>query len=93
VPDEAAQDHLHERRTMRTHEFWRERRTGHIWAVELEDGIVAACAGPLHPGDIDPEYLDGYDYSRAEAARLGAAREEFDLLDEEALLLLAASDD
>ena len=77
---------------MRTYEFWRERSTGDIWAVEFDDGIVAACAGPLHPRDIDPQYLDGYDYSRAEAARLEAAREEFDLLDEEALLLLAAID-
>jgi len=78
---------------MRTYEFWRERGTGDIWAVELEDGIVAACAGPLRPGDIDPAFLDGYDYSPAEAARLEAAREEFDLLDEAALLLLSAGGD
>lgn len=78
---------------MRTYEFWRERRTRDIWAVELEDGIVAACAGPLHPGEIDPAYLDGYDYSPAEAERLEAAREEFDLLDEEALLLFPAGGD
>jgi len=78
---------------MRTYEFWRERTSGDIWAVELEDGIVAACAGPLHPGDINPAYLDGYDYSPAEAERLDGAREEFDLLDEKALLLLAAGGD
>jgi hypothetical protein len=78
---------------MRTHEFWRESKSGEIWAVELSDGVVSACRGPLDPDEVAVDYLSGYDYTVAAAAELEARREEFELLDEQALLLLHAASD
>lgn len=31
----------------RKREFWKHLRTGEIWAVEVHDGRVVACCGPL----------------------------------------------
>jgi hypothetical protein len=73
---------------MRTYEYWRHRKTREIWAVELKDGVVVGCAGPLHPGDVGPDFLPGYDYTPEGAVVLEAARDAFELLDEAALLLL-----
>jgi hypothetical protein len=73
---------------MRTHEFWRDRETGETLAVELLDGVVTGCAGPLHPSEISTSFLERYSYDSHEAARVEAARDRFELLDEEALFLL-----
>jgi hypothetical protein len=81
------------RRGMKTHEFWREAGTRAIWAVELRDGIVVGGRGPLKPDEVAVDYLSGYDYATAKAADLEARREEFEPLDEEALLLLHAASD
>lgn len=78
---------------MKTYEFWREVRSGDVWAVELTDGVVAGAAGPLHWSELKLAYLHGYDYSAAEGARLDAARDEFELVEEKALLLLSVSAD
>jgi hypothetical protein len=80
------------RREMETHEFWRE-RTGDIWAVVLKQGVVVACAGPLRPDDVDPDYLSGYDYVTRGADRIEREREEFEVLDEATVHLLAAGAD
>lgn len=31
----------------RKREFWKHLRTGEIWAVEVHDGRVVACCGPV----------------------------------------------
>lgn len=64
---------------MREHEFWRERSTGRIYAVELEDGIVSGCCGPLAASDIEDDFLPTFDYSAERAAWLEQHREEFEL--------------
>jgi hypothetical protein len=73
---------------MRTHELWHDRESGEIWAVELLDGVVAGAAGPLRPGSVSPALLKHFGYDRSEAARIESTRSRFDLLDEQALLLL-----
>jgi hypothetical protein len=78
---------------MKTHEFWRETKTGEIWAIELSDGAVSGCCGPLAPDAVATDYLLGYDYTAALAAELDRRREEFELLGEEALLFLHAASD
>jgi hypothetical protein len=69
----------------KTYEFWRERRTGEVWAVELADGIVVACCGPLHHKDVDAAFLHAFDYKPGEAARIEAGRDGFDLIDPDLL--------
>ncbi|HET7568466.1 MAG TPA: hypothetical protein VFJ91_10770 [Gaiellaceae bacterium] len=64
---------------MRTHEFWRERDTGHVWAVELREGIVIGCFGPLAHAEVDDELLARFDYDRDDAEWVEAHRDEFDL--------------
>lgn len=79
---------------MTTHEFWRETASGEVWAVELEDGVVSRCLGPLHWSEIHPTFLrEGYEYSSDEAEAVEARRQEFEPLDETAVLLLAGSVD
>jgi hypothetical protein len=64
---------------MRQWEFWRERSTGRIFAVALEDGAVTGCCGPLHPNDVDEDFLPTFDYTAERAAWLDEHREELDL--------------
>ena len=78
---------------VKTYEFWRETSTGDVWAVELTDGVVSGAAGPLHWSEIKLAYLHGYDYAPGEAVRIEAVREDFELVDEKALLLFSASAD
>jgi hypothetical protein len=72
---------------MKTFEFWRESKTGEIWAVELVDGVVVACCGPLEHREVDERFLDAFDYWAAGADRIEAERDDFDLV--EAALPLA----
>lgn len=79
---------------MRAAEFWRERETGEIWAVELEDGVVSRCHGPLHWSEVNPTFLrEGYDYEEDEAAEIEARREEFEALDELTVVQITGSVD
>lgn len=79
---------------MRAAEFWRERETGEIWAVELEDGVVSRCRGPLHWSEVNPTFLrEGYDYAEDEAAEIEARREEFEALDELTVVQITGSVD
>jgi hypothetical protein len=73
---------------MVTHEFWRDRDTGAYWAVELTDGDVTACAGPLRIDDMNARFLRELDYTADEAGRIQATRERFEPVREAELLLL-----
>lgn len=64
---------------MRTHELWRERRTGEVWALELRDGMVSGCFGPLADEDIDHDLLGRYDYTGERVDWIEQHRDEFDL--------------
>lgn len=64
---------------MKTFEFWRQRGSGLIFAIMLEDGIVAGCCGPLDRGDVDEDDLARCDFTPERAEWIEAHREEFDL--------------
>jgi len=66
---------------MITHEFWRHSGTGQVFAVQLLDGIVVACSGPLHHDDIDLAFLDDLDYAEEGATAIEASREEYVLVE------------
>jgi hypothetical protein len=79
---------------VKAYEFWGERATGDIWAIELVDGVVAGCRGPLHWSEINPSFLrGGYEYSVEEASAVEARRDEFEVLDESTALTIAGSID
>ena len=48
---------------MKTYEFWRERRTGEVWAIELLEGAVVGCCAPLDHSELDEKFLEAFDYS------------------------------
>ena len=58
-------------------EFWIERSTQAVWAIELHDDIVTACHGPLLPEDVDDDLLETFDYSSGGAAWIERNRERF----------------
>jgi hypothetical protein len=64
---------------MRTYEFWRRRETGEIWAVELAEGVVVGCCGPLHSSDVDESFLPTFDYSHEDAAWVEEHRDAYHL--------------
>lgn len=64
---------------MKTFEFWRERSTGEVWAVELLEGVVVACCGPLGHDDLEERFLPGLDYAPDRAGWVEAHRDAFDL--------------
>ncbi len=64
---------------MKEHEFWRERAGGHVYAVQLVDGLVAGACGPLEVHDIDERFLPTFDYDQSRAAWLEDHRDDFDL--------------
>jgi CBS domain-containing protein len=64
---------------MKEQEFWRDRSSGRLYAVELHDGVVTGRAGPLSPGELEPGFLAAFDYSPDGAAWLEEHREDFDL--------------
>ncbi len=65
---------------VKEHEFWREQGAGHVYAVELKDGIVSGTCGPLDPAEIDDRFLRTFDYSQERAEWLEQRRSEFDLI-------------
>jgi hypothetical protein len=62
------------------HEFWIERSTQAIWAVELHDGVVRACYGPLLLDDVEDDLLETFDYSTGGAAWIEMNRDRFGTL-------------
>jgi hypothetical protein len=66
---------------MRTYEFWRERRTGEVWAIELLEGVVVGSCGPLDHSELDETFLEAFDYSPGRSASIEAHRDAFDLYD------------
>jgi hypothetical protein len=66
---------------MTTHEFWRDTATGQVWAVELEDGVVSGCCGPLDWSEVDEDFLGSFDYLPDYASWVEANREQFALLE------------
>jgi len=59
------------------HEFWMERSTQAVWAIELHDGVVRACYGPLLPEDVEEDLLETFDYTPGGAAWIEQNRERF----------------
>lgn len=66
---------------MKTCEFWRERATRETWAIELLDGIVFGCCGPLDHSEVEEQFLESFDYSPLRAAWVEGHRDAFDLYD------------
>lgn len=66
---------------LKTYEFWRDRQDGKIWAVELADGIVVGCCGPLHHKEVDEAFLHMFDYTPDGAGRIETGRNNFDMVD------------
>jgi CBS domain-containing protein len=64
---------------VKQHEFWREPASGRVYAVELDDGLVAGSCGPLETTELDHRFLATFDYSPDHAAWLEEHRAEFDL--------------
>ena len=38
--------------------FWMDTKTREIWAVELRDGVVTSCTGPIAESDVSDDLLD-----------------------------------
>lgn len=66
---------------MKTYEFWREPETGKVWAIELLEGAVVGCCGPLDRSEIEERFLPTFDYSPERAGWTEAHRDTFDLHD------------
>ena len=64
---------------MKAYEFWREHATGYVRAVELREGVVVSCCGPLEKSEIEEQFLPTFDYSPARAAWTESHRDAFDL--------------
>jgi len=63
---------------LKTYEYWRERATGHVWAIELVDGVVVGCCGPLDRDELEERFLPTLDYSGELAAWAESTREDFE---------------
>lgn len=59
------------------HEYWTEVDNGAIWAVELRDGALAGCHGPLLPSEVDADLLDLIEDTTVGVAWIEAHRERF----------------
>jgi CBS domain-containing protein len=64
---------------MKEYEFWRDRESGRLYAVVLEDGLVSGSCGPLTASEARERFLSTFDYSPDEAAWFEQHREGFDL--------------
>jgi CBS domain-containing protein len=63
---------------MKEREFWQNRKTGGLYAVELEDGVVTGTCGPLTASEIEERFLTAFDYSVRDADWLEQHRDQFD---------------
>jgi hypothetical protein len=59
------------------HEYWLEVDNGAIWAVELSDGVLVGCHGPLLPADVDADLLDLLEYTMVGVPWIEANRDRF----------------
>lgn len=59
------------------HAFWIETQLQLVWAVELDDGVVTACYGPLTMDEIDDDLLETFDYGPGGAAWIREHSERF----------------
>lgn len=66
---------------MKTYEFWRDRATGEILAIELLDGAVVGSCGPLDHSELDERFLHALEYSPERAGAIEANRSDFELFD------------
>ncbi len=64
---------------MKTFEFWRDRESGLIFAIALEDGVVAGSCGPVVYEEVDDELLERFAYGAGRAPWIEAHRDQFDL--------------
>jgi hypothetical protein len=57
-------------RDLPVHEYWRDMRGSNVWAVEIREGRVVRCCGPLSMGEaeLNGELLDALVYSDEKAA-------------------------
>jgi hypothetical protein len=61
--------------------FWRDRRTGSLWAVvTASNGNVVACCGPLRPSQAKPALLPYLRYGRRDVDWIERNRGEFVLV-------------
>ena len=60
-------------------EYWRDTKRASVWAVEIQDGQVVRCCGPLSLGEaeLDEELLDTLDYSKRRAAWIRSQADRF----------------
>jgi CBS domain-containing protein len=63
---------------MKEREFWQNRESGRLYAVELEDGMVTGTCGPLTASEIEERFLTAFDYSVRDADWLEGHRDQFD---------------
>lgn len=63
---------------MKEREFWQNRTSGRLYAVELDDGVVTGTCGPLAASEIDERFLTAFDYSVRDADWLDQHRDQFD---------------
>jgi hypothetical protein len=61
----------------RQHEYWRHSPSGEVWAVEIHDGQLAGCCGPIDADGIDPQLLPNLPYDRRDVAWLQTHAVEF----------------
>ena len=60
------------------YEVWHHPRSGEVWAVELTDGKVAKCCGPIAERDFTPDLIEYLPCRQgSEARQLDLRRSEF----------------
>jgi len=64
---------------MNSYELWRERGNGEVWAMQLLDGVVVGCCGPLALRNRETSYLSSLEYSARRAPWVEAHRDAFDV--------------
>ena len=78
---------------MALHEFWRDRESGELWAVELEGEGVLGAYGPLHWSEISPLYARLYPYSATTGREVAERRDALEPIVRSAVLALAGDPD
>ena len=60
------------------YEVWHHQRSGEVWAVEVTNGKVEKCCGPVAPQDFTPDLVDYLPYRKGvDAQELDSRRGEF----------------
>jgi hypothetical protein len=60
------------------YEVWHHEKSGEVWAVEMNDGKVEKCCGPVAAQDFSPDLIDYLPYRQgADARQLESRRSEF----------------